>query len=45
MKENYHSDKILNYLPVGFTKFLVGIISSISKVKYFCGKKISTEEF
>ena len=35
MKENYHSNKSLNYLLVGFTKFLDGIISGISKVKYF----------
>ena len=45
VKENYHSNKLLNYLPVGFTKLLDGIISSIPKVKYFCGKNLSTEEF
>ena len=32
IKENYHSNLILNYLLVGFTKFLNGILSSIRKV-------------
>ena len=43
LKENYHLNKFPNYLLVGFTKFLDGIISTISKVKYFCGKNLSTE--
>ena len=45
MKDNYHSNKFLSYFLVEFTKFLDGIISSISKVKYFCGKNLPTEEF
>ena len=45
MKENYHLNKFLSYLLVGFTNFLDGIISSISKVKYFCGENLPTEEF
>ena len=32
IKENYHSNKFLNYLLAGFTKFLNGIPSSIQKV-------------
>ena len=32
IKENYHSNKFLNYFLVGFTKFLNGILSSIGKV-------------
>ena len=45
MKGNYHSDKFLSYFLVVFTKFLYGIKSSISKVKYFNGKNLPTEEF
>ena len=45
MKENYHSNKFLSYLLIGLTQFLDGIISSISKVIYFCGKNLPTEEF
>ena len=44
-KENYHSNKFLSYVLVGVTKLLDGIISSISKVKYFCEKNLPTEEF
>ena len=40
-----YRSKFLSYLPVGFTKFLNGIISSISKVKHFCGNNLPTEEF
>ena len=45
MKENYHSNKFLSYLLVRFTKFFDRSISSISKVKYFCGKNLPNENF
>ena len=32
VKENYHSNKFLNYLLFGFSKFLNGILSSMWKI-------------
>ena len=45
MKENYHSSKLLNYLLVGFAKFLDGIISSISKVNIFMERVCQLKNF
>ena len=60
VKENYHSNKPLNYLLVVFTKFLHWInqvyeksysqhgtqfFYLFEKARYFCGKKVLTEEF
>ena len=45
MKENYHSNKFLNYLLVGFTKFFDGIISSYQKSNNFVGRIYQLKNF